>query len=452
MGERSPVSEEVIEVSLRNSRDLENSQVVPQFWNDVSKNDPQSNFMAGQNLLSAILVMFLMVLVGCGGGSAPVEVAPEPEPLSAEELAKLQEEKRMEQLQDNYTKILAAIRNYPDRNEEWIGNLENLVYATEGTSLHSKAKKALEDQLQVRETQAQSDLDRLKERVEALIAGGDPLEAERILEGFDPDGVYGETAAFKGWQELGESVATRQRAEVDFDRITRRAMAFKRQEELAKAIGLLVSYSDDYKGTDQYNEVQEMIQEYLVIYVEKRQALEAELAVEWVELEIDQYLSAFKASASDPDAEVWTEEGGEIIGTNESAGPAQLEIGDDTWEEYTVEVEIQLVSGSEINLGITAGTRPGRAVKNYDVHSFETAEGEWLKVRIELREGLIKITDLDTLDPLDDDSRPYFPMGGVAILLRPDESVKIRNCRYKLYRPKPGDDASGDDSGEDEEG
>lgn len=69
--------------------------------------------MAGQNLLSAILVMFLMVLVGCGGGSAPVEVAPEPEPLSAEELAKLQEEKRMEQLQDNYTKILAAIRNYP---------------------------------------------------------------------------------------------------------------------------------------------------------------------------------------------------------------------------------------------------------------------------------------------------------------------------------------------------
>ena len=141
-----------------------------------------------------------------------------------------------------------------------------------------------------------------------------------------------------------------------------------------------------------------------------------------------------------------------IIGTNDSAGTAQLEIGEDTWEEYTVELEIQLVSGSEVNLGITAGARPGRAVKNYDVQSFETAEGDWLKVRIELREGLIKITDLDTLDPLDEDSRPYFPMGGVAILLRPDDSVKIRSCRYKLYRPRPGDDASGDDSGEDEEG
>ena len=399
-------------------------------------------------------LLLVLGLSGCGGGNTAAEKAPEPEPLSKEELAERQEKMRLEQLQDSYGKLLNAIRMYPDRNEEWISNLENLVYATEGTSLHSKAKKALEDQLQVRETQAQSDLDRLTERVEALIESGDPLEAERILEGFDPDGVYGETAAQKGWESLVESVATRQRAEVDFDRITRRARAFKRQEEYAKAIGLLASYSDDYKETEQYKEVQETIAEYLVVYEEQRKAREAELSVEWVELEIDQYLSAFRASASDPDAEVWTEEGGEIVGTNDSVGPAQLEIGEDTWEEYTVELEIQLVTGSEINLGITAGTRPGRAVKNYDVQSFETAEGEWLKVRIELREGLIKITDLDTLDPLDEDSRPYFPMGGVAVLLRPEESVKIRSCRYKLYRPKPGEEDSGeeDSSGEDDEG
>ena len=405
-------------------------------------------------LTSLWALVLIFGLIGCGGGNTAVEKAPEPEPLSKEELAERQEKMRLEQLQDSYGKLLNAIRMYPDRNEEWISNLENLVYATEGTSLHSKAKKALEDQLKVRETQAQSDLDRLKERVEALIAAGDPLEAERILEGFDPDGVYGETAAQKGWETLVESVATRQRAEVDFDRITRRARAFKRQEEYAKAIGLLASYSDDYKETEQYKEVQETIAEYLVVYEEQRKAREAELSVEWVELEIDQYLSAFRASASDPDAEVWSEEGGEIVGTNDSVGPAQLEIGEDTWEEYTVELEIQLVTGSEINLGITAGTRPGRAVKNYDVQSFETAEGEWLKVRIELREGLIKITDLDTLDPLDEDSRPYFPMGGVAVLLRPEESVKIRSCRYKLYRPKPGEEDSGeeDSSGEDDEG
>ena len=45
-------------------------------------------------------------------------------------------------------------------------------------------------------------------------------------------------------------------------------------------------------------------------------------------------------------------------------------------------------------------------------------------------------------------------MGGVAVLLRPEESVKIRSCRYKLYRPKPGEEDSGeeDSSGEDDEG
>jgi len=408
--------------------------------------------VSGFLILTLLFAPFIATILGCGGGNQPAPEVFEPEPLSAAEIAKIQEEMRLEQLQSSYNKILNAIRQYPDRNEEWIENLENLVYATEGTSLHSRAKQALEDQIKVRETQAQSDLDRLRERVEALVASGDPLEAERVLEGFDPEGTYANTPAHKGWETLVEEVALRQRAEVDFDRITRRARAFKRQEELAKAIGLLASYSDDYKGTDEYKEVQETIRDYLTIYEEKRVAREAELAVEWVELEIDSYLSAFRASASDPDAEVWTEEGGEIVGNNNSAGPAQLEIGEDTWEEYTIEMEIQLVSGSEINLGITAGTRPGRAVKNYDTHSFETEEGEWLKVRIELREGLIKMTDLDTLDPLDDDTRPYFPMGGVAVLLRPDDAVKIRSCRYKLYRPKPGEESSGEDSGEDEEG
>ncbi len=123
------------------------------------------------------------------------------------------------------------------------------------------------------------------------------------------------------------------------------------------------------------------------------------------------------------------------MGTNSSSGPAQLEIGDDAWEEYIVEMEIQLVSGDAVNLGITAGMRPGTAVKNYDVHSFDAEDEEWTRLRIQLREGLVSITDLDSLDPLDEDTRPYFPMGGVAILLRPDESVRLRNIRYKVFRP-----------------
>ena len=71
-------------------------------------------------------------------------------------------------------------------------------------------------------------------------------------------------------------------------------------------------------------------------------------------------------------------------------------------------------------------------------------------MRIELKEGLVSVTDLDTLDPLDDNTRPYFPMGGLAILLRPDESVRLRNVRYKVFRPVEGEEPVEDGNDEDE--
>jgi len=258
------------------------------------------------------------------------------------------------------------------------------------------------------------------------------------------------TAAHQGWKDLKQQVAIRQRAEIDFDRITRRARAYRRQEELAEAIGLLESFSDEYKGTTEYNEVAETIAEYLAEYEVARAAQQEQLAIEWIDLPIDQYLSSFRASTSDPDATVWTAEGGEAIGDNTSTGLAQLEIGEDSWEEYSVEMEIQLVSGDSINLGITAGMRPGAGIKNYDVHSFDAEEEEWLRIRIELKEGLIRLTDLDSLERLDDDTRPYFPAGGIAVLLKPDDSVRLRNIRYKVFRPVPGEEEPPEDGAEDD--
>ena len=167
---------------------------------------------------------------------------------------------------------------------------------------------------------------------------------------------------------------------------------------------------------------------------------------------MDQFLSSFRASATDSDATVWSAEDGEVVGNNETSGLAQLEIGDDLWEEYSVEMEIQLVSGDQINLGITAGMRPGAGVKNYDVHGFESEKDEWLRIRIELKEGLIRLTDLDSLERLDDDMRPYFAAGGIAVLLRPDESVRLRNVRYKVFRPVPGEEPDPDGAEEESEG
>ena len=407
---------------------------------------------------SKILILILLVgtagigVPGCGDPVAPVEVEPTTPRKTAEELAQEQEQRDKERLETRYQGLSKAVRTDPERFDDWISHLEDLIYASEGTSIQIKAKKLLEAQLQFREDEGQKSLDQMTTRVEALVEEGDPLAAENILEGFDPDGMFEKTAAFKGWQALKKKVAMRQAAEVDFDRITRRARAYRRQEELAQAIGLLESFSDEYKGTQEYAEVVETIQEYLAEYVIARAAIAEQLAIEWIDLEVDQYLSSFRASATDSDATVWSAEDGEVVGNNETSGLAQLEIGDDLWEEYSVEMEIQLVSGDQINLGITAGMRPGAGVKNYDVHGFESEKDEWLRIRIELKEGLIRLTDLDSLERLDDDMRPYFAAGGIAVLLRPDESVRLRNVRYKVFRPVPGEEPDPDGAEEESEG
>ena len=390
--------------------------------------------------LLLVVGLFPPLFSGCGKAQQPAPVEEVPV-LTQEQIAKRQKEIRLEELQKNYDGISKAIRMKPERFEDWIDALEQLQYAAEGTRIEQKAKKLLEEQLQFREEEGQKALASLTGAVDALIAEGDPFAAERILEEFDPEQKFAKTSAHQGWIDLKDRVALGQRAESDFERVTKRARAYRRQEELAEAIGLLESYSDDYKGSKHYDEVMTTIAEYLAEYEEARQARQEELAIEWIPLDVDQYLSSFRTSTSDPDATVWTSEEGEVVGNNDSSGLAQLEIGEDNWEEYAVEMEIQLIAGDVLNLGITAGMRPGARVKNYDVHSFDAEEEEWLRIRIELKEGLIRLTDLDSLERLDDDTRPYFPAGGVAVLLRSGDSVRLRNLRYKVFRPDPAAEA-----------
>ncbi len=400
---------------------------------------------------SAVVLPLLLLLViasGCTKEQAPPPVETKPR-LTEQEIARQMEEMRLKQYKQKFEGLQQAIRSYPERYDEWIVHLEDMIYAAEGTAYAVKAKKLLDDQIAVREAAGKKHYEELASGVESLLSDGDPLAAERLLEGFDSE-TFGKTGAHQDWLNLRQQVAMRLQAEVEFDRITTRARAYRRQEELAAAIGLLESFSSEYENTEQYNEVRTTIGEYLAEYKAAREAKAVELAIEWTDLPIDAYLSSFRASASDPDAEVWTEDGGEVVGNNTSSGPAQLEIGEDTWEEYVVELEIQLVSGDSVNLGITAGMRPGSAMKKYDVHSFETEEEEWVRMRIELKEGLVSVTDLDTLEPLDDNTRPYFPVGGLAILLRPDESVRLRNVRYKVFRPVVGEEPDEDGTEEDE--
>ena len=392
-----------------------------------------------RNSAVVLLLLMLFSMPGCTKTEAPAPVVPKPQ-MTEQEVARKMQQIRLDKYKEKFGSIQGAIRNYPERYDEWILHLEDMIYAAEGTAYAVKAQKLLDEQIQVRESAGKKHLEQIASRVKSLMAEGDPLAAERELDKFDPDDTFGKTGAHQEWLNLCEQVDKRQRAEVEFDRITRRARAYRRQEELAAAIGLLESFSSDYKNTKEYEEVRTTIDEYLVEYKATRSAQAAELAIEWEDLTIDSYLSAFRASASDPDAEVWTEDGGEVVGNNSSSGPAQLEIGEDSWEEYVVELEIQLVAGDAVNLGITAGMRPGSALKKYDVHSFDADEEEWIRMRIELKEGLVSITDLDSLDALGENTRPYFPMGGLAILLRPEDAVRVRNIRYKVFQPAEGEE------------
>ena len=88
-----------------------------------------------------------------------MEKAPEPEPFPKKSWLSVRKRcwSVLQTVMENCSTPFACIQTEMKSGS----NLENLVYATEGTSLHSKGKSAW-DQL-VRETQAQSDLDRLKE-------------------------------------------------------------------------------------------------------------------------------------------------------------------------------------------------------------------------------------------------------------------------------------------------
>ena len=165
---------------------------------------------------AAILMLVLCGLPGCTPSAEPetVEVAPQKSP---EQIARELEKIRQDGFQTRYDGISRAISSNPDRFDDWIGHLEDLVYASEGTKVEIKAKNLLNQQLQYREDEGKKSLDLLTARVESLIAEGDPLAAERILEEFDPDGTYVKTAAHQGWNDLREQVAIRQRAEIDFD-------------------------------------------------------------------------------------------------------------------------------------------------------------------------------------------------------------------------------------------
>ncbi|MFQ5655605.1 MAG: hypothetical protein ACE5GW_12865, partial [Planctomycetota bacterium] len=290
------------------------------------------------------------------------------------------------------------------------------------------------------------DVERLKQAEDWSGAEEKLGEFERVA-AIDPE-RYLKTAALKAFNDEIDEVILLSKAEAEFKKLSRKARAYKRQEELAKAIGFLESFPEDYSNTSYHAKIREQVDEYLVLYKAAKEKEQATLSIEWEQVEIDKYLSSFTKHQAQ-DAEVWAGVDGTVEGVNDSDGMAQLEVGTDDWKEWILELEVKVPDDQDLNLGITSGIPPGRRDKNYERQRLEVETDTWITLRVEIREGIVKIIDVKSLENIKEPYAPYFSSGSFAVMLQPGEKVFLRNIRYKTLT-KAGAE-NGEAGGEDEE-
>ncbi len=393
----------------------------------------------------------VLPLVGCGEEKvAPVvDSTPQKTPAQiAEENAAI----HVERVRGQFSRAQDRIDQDPTAFDNNIRNLEVLAFEAKGTALEEPVARKLAEQRQAREAYAQTRLDEIIVEVDRLVKEKDYYTPQDLLAQFDPEGLFSDTPAQKQCREKTDWVVTAQDGENDFLTISARARAFHKQggiEDLANAIGHLESYSDVYAETPYYPEVRETIALYLGEFLALKAKRAASENVPWKELKVDQYLSEFGARSSG-DADVWTASDDVITGNNVTEQLAMLEIGEDNWTSFIVELELKVPSGQTLNVGVTYMSRLGSQEKQYDVENFVPESKGWLRLLVDFRDGRVQMKDLETLDPL---VLPYTPRtageGGIALFLKPGEKIEVRNVRTKvLSKREPAGDGGGDEPGD----
>ncbi len=380
-----------------------------------------------------LLCVCLTAVMGCKEDKRTVEVDNTPKKSEAE-LAAEREAIRLDQLRERIQRTKELIRQYPEDFENNLNEVEGRLFEAGGTKMEADMKQLLAQVKKSREDHAMQRLQTIIPKVEQLVnEEKDYLTAEEELALFDPEERFTMTEAHKEWEQKADWVQRAFDAENEFKRIERRALSLKRSgdlEDLAKAIGTLVSYSDTYKDTTFYPELQTMADDFFEEYKTQFAERQAEENVEWLTLEIDEYLSSFRNSGKD----VWSvPEEGVVEGTNTTEGPAIFEIGEDLWTSYRVQFEIQVPSGQKIHIGATSTPpRPGSPNRQYPLFPVDLETDDWVGVLVEFRDGTLKVKDLNNFEELLLPYNPRSSQGGVAIGLTPGDSVKIRNVKIQV--------------------
>ncbi len=360
----------------------------------------------------------------------PVEVAPQKSP---EELAAEAERVRLEGIKKKFKTAQELIRLHPD---DWAQHLENLngrLYEAEGTSLEKEIRAEVEKMQQSRENFAKKKLDQIFARAKALVDDEqDHLAAYELLETFDPEGLLAETKAYLEYEEKKEWVQREEDAGVEFKRVTQLARSLHRTkvlEEVAKAIGVLESYPDEFKDTVYFPQVRELVDEYFETYKTLRAEEEAIVNVVEENIEIDEYMGNFITLGEG----VWTAEGGVASGENGTNGPAIFRIGDEKWNSYQVRMTIKAPAGQVLRIAGTARVFGRSGERQFAFYKVDLESSDWIEVMVVFRDGLLTIQNLTTQEELLDPLKPREPPAGVAIGLSPGDEVQIKDVKVKVF-------------------
>ena len=99
-----------------------------------------------RNSAVVLLLLMLFSMPGCTKTEAPPPVVPKPQ-MTEQEVARKMQQIRLDKYKEKFGSIQGAIRNYPERYDEWILHLEDMIYAAEGTAYAVKAQKRLDEQI-----------------------------------------------------------------------------------------------------------------------------------------------------------------------------------------------------------------------------------------------------------------------------------------------------------------
>lgn len=385
---------------------------------------------------------FLFLGAACSPKSADNDSVDDEPEYTQEEMEAERERIRMQDLANmvkKSRKLVAA--NRPDV-ETVIEQLKVLEINVRGTKYEKDATQLIAQEKRRLEQFAADELKRIMPAVDKLMDDKDYRAAEDELYNLYDWQRFAELPATKDYEKKRDSIRIFIEAEMSADEVLPLAAKFKRQGEVAKAIAVLESFSDRYTETTFYPEVRQTIEDYMAVYLEEKEAEEELLSIAWVDLALDELVPR----GGDDDDSVFRIIGGAYEVDNSTEGAAQLVGGEHNWIEWYLEFDAKVPSGKKLNLGVRSRLDYRTNTRQYESFGFELPTDDWIKLRVEVREGHCKLIQVfeDQVDLIADPVRLSNPTGGFAFNFRPGDSLALRNLRYKVFSQEEGLD---DDEG-----